>query len=113
MSKTLAETIAKYIPFAVPLISIAVAIPLVMQKVPPNWWYGFRTRKTLSDPNLWYRANYLGGMGLLYAGVIALLINLMMSMFMNSMFTALLQSAVIVISMTLALVIWAVQMRDL
>ncbi len=113
MSEPFAQTITRYIPFALPLISIVVAFPLVMQKVPPNWWYGFRTRKTLADPDVWYRANYLGGVGLLYAGVVSLGINLLLEMLMDSPYVFLVQSAVVVVSMFLSLTIWAVQMRDL
>jgi hypothetical protein len=56
-----------------PLVTIAISIPLVMRKVPPNLWYGFRTRKTLSDTSLWYEANYRGGLNLIIASVIALI----------------------------------------
>ena len=56
-----------------PVITIAISIPLVLRKVPPNVWYGFRTRKTLSDTALWYEANYRGGVNLIIASVIALI----------------------------------------
>jgi uncharacterized membrane protein len=56
-----------------PLITIAIAIPLALRKVPPNLWYGFRTRRTLSDTSLWYEANYRGGVNLIIASVIALI----------------------------------------
>ena len=67
--------IVAYIPLALPLLGIAVAIPLIMRKVPPNWWYGFRTRKTLSNRDIWYEANYLGGVNMVVGGVAALIIN--------------------------------------
>jgi uncharacterized membrane protein len=55
-----------------PVVTIVISIPLVLRKVPPNVWYGFRTRKTLSDTSLWYEANYRGGVNLIIASVIAL-----------------------------------------
>jgi uncharacterized membrane protein len=36
---------------------IALAIPLVLRKVPPNAAYGFRTRTTLRDEKAWYETN--------------------------------------------------------
>lgn len=102
-----------YIPFVLPILTIVTALPLVMQKVPPNWWYGFRTRRTLSDPDIWYRANYLGGIGLLYAGIISLTINLCLAVTMSSPFTFLFETGVLVACMLVALIVWSVQMRNL
>lgn len=113
MSRNLAQTITAYIPFGIPLVTILVALPLVLQRIPPNLWYGFRTRRTLSDPGIWYRANYLGGLGLLYAGVGSLAVNLALSMLFPSAFTMLIQTAVVVFAMLLALTVWARQMRDI
>jgi uncharacterized membrane protein len=47
---------------------IAVAsVPLILGVVPPNGFYGFRTRKTLADPAIWYRANRFAGCALFIA----------------------------------------------
>lgn len=51
---------------------IAVSVPLIQGRVKPNPWYGFRVRKTLNDPDIWYAVNaYFGRrfavMGLLIA----------------------------------------------
>lgn len=49
-------------PFLVPsIIVVVLAIPLALGLVPPNRVYGVRTRKTLSDRDLWRRANTFGG----------------------------------------------------
>jgi hypothetical protein len=49
-------------PFLVPSIILAVlTIPLVLGIMPPNRWYGIRTKKTLSDRRIWQRANMFGG----------------------------------------------------
>ena len=42
------------------LLFIGLSIPLLLNKVPPNLWYGFRTRLTLSDPQIWYPVNAWG-----------------------------------------------------
>ena len=52
------------------LFFIAVSIPLIQERVPPNSFYGFRTAKSLSDPNIWYTINRLSGIDLLLAGVL-------------------------------------------
>ena len=57
-----------------PLVMIAVSIPLVMGVVPPNWFYGFRTAKTMSDPQIWYQANRHAGANLIAAGVWAMVL---------------------------------------
>jgi uncharacterized membrane protein len=57
-------------PFLVPSIIFAVlAIPLALGVVPLNRVYGIRTRKTLSDPALWQRANIVGGWAFLGAAL--------------------------------------------
>jgi uncharacterized membrane protein len=41
---------------------IAVAsVPLILNVVPPNGIYGFRTRQTLTNRELWFRANRFAG----------------------------------------------------
>jgi hypothetical protein len=42
---------------AVDALAVALAIPLLMRKVPRNRLYGFRTRSTLADDRVWYEAN--------------------------------------------------------
>jgi hypothetical protein len=52
----------------VPLIVMALAIPLILQKVPRNALYGFRTPLTMSSDKIWYPANKILGIALLAAG---------------------------------------------
>lgn len=51
------------------LLFISVSIPLILEKVPPNRWYGFRVAKTFSSERIWYAANRAAGYNLLWAGV--------------------------------------------
>jgi uncharacterized membrane protein len=54
--------------FLVPCGIIAVAsIPLILSVVPPNRVYGFRTRQTLANRELWFRANRFAGCVVLIA----------------------------------------------
>ena len=51
---------------------MAAAVPLAMRKVPVNRFYGFRTPKTRSSPEIWFRANEKAGVNLLAAGAFTL-----------------------------------------
>lgn len=51
---------------------VVLSIPLILQKVPPNGLYGFRTEKTLSSDAIWYEANARAGVALLVAGAVVL-----------------------------------------
>jgi uncharacterized membrane protein len=55
-------------PFLVACAVIAlVSVPLILKAVPPNRWYGFRTTRTLSNEDLWFRANRIAGWAFLAA----------------------------------------------
>ncbi len=43
--------------YGIPLLFLAVAAPMTLGLVPPNRFYGMRTDKTLSSPEIWYPAN--------------------------------------------------------
>jgi len=51
------------------LLVVGLAIPMMRRKVKPNWLYGFRTRKTLSEEGVWYAANAYAGRWLLGTGI--------------------------------------------
>lgn len=57
-----------------PPLTLLISIPLVLGWVKPNPWYGVRTRKTRSSQEIWYRANRVGGICLMAATLIALLL---------------------------------------
>lgn len=51
------------------LLMALLSLPLIAGLVPPNHGYGFRTAATLANPEVWYRANRIGGGYLLVAGL--------------------------------------------
>lgn len=55
------------------LLLIALALPLVARRIAPNWMYGFRTRKTMSSPAIWYAANHASGRAMALAGAATVL----------------------------------------
>ena len=50
-------------------VLIGISIPLIQGRVGPNRWYGFRVRRTLEDPKVWYPANAYAGWRMLWLGV--------------------------------------------
>lgn len=60
------------------LLFIALGVPLIQGRVPPNRTYGFRTAKSLSDPKMWYAINRIQGRDLLIAGTLITLGSLAM-----------------------------------
>src|SRR5512133_2320991 len=67
MSKALIENLVFGLVFA------GLALPLIAEKVKPNLWYGFRVRKTLEHPTIWYLVNRHCGARLLAASLAFLL----------------------------------------
>jgi uncharacterized membrane protein len=51
------------------LLLLLLGAPLVRGKIPPNRWYGFRVRRTLGDPSVWYAANRHAGRWMIVAGI--------------------------------------------
>jgi hypothetical protein len=55
-------------------ILIGISIPLIQGRVGPNGWYGFRVRRTLEDPKVWYPVNSYSGWRLLGIGVVEIVV---------------------------------------
>ena len=55
----------------IPILLCALALPLTLQRVPPNRYFGFRTRSPIS----WYRTNRVFGISLLLAALFSGLAN--------------------------------------
>lgn len=47
-----------------------IAIPLYLQKIPPNGLYGFRMRKTMENPAVWYPVNRYSAGWLMLTGLL-------------------------------------------
>jgi uncharacterized membrane protein len=50
------------------VLFIGIGLPMARGRVKPNAWYGFRTPKTFSSPEIWYAANRVGGIDLIIGG---------------------------------------------
>ncbi|MBN2390677.1 MAG: SdpI family protein [Anaerolineae bacterium] len=60
------------------LLLMGLSIPLLLRRVKPNWWYGFRTPKTLDDECIWYESNAYAGKWLLIASIIHTVVSLVL-----------------------------------
>ena len=61
--------------YVVPLLILALSIPMILDKVAPNGAYGFRTPKTLESEEVWYPANRAAGWFMLAAAVLSICFN--------------------------------------
>ena len=56
--------------FFPPITMILVAIPLILNLIPRNSIYGFRTHEAMASDAAWYPANRIGGFALAGASLI-------------------------------------------
>jgi uncharacterized membrane protein len=54
------------------LLLILFAVPLWLRMVPPNRFYGVRTRATLGNEQRWYAVNASTGLDLIISGIVLL-----------------------------------------
>ena len=62
-------TTAALIFTAAGVIFVCLGVPLFLGRVRPNWWYGCRTEKTLSDEKVWYAVNRVTGRDIIAGGI--------------------------------------------
>lgn len=67
------------------LFFVILSIPLILEKIPPNGLYGFRTEKTRSDPKIWYKANKDLGNKLVFVGIITIICNVILFLISGSL----------------------------
>ena len=56
-------------PLLVGALCIALGIPLALNKIKPNTFYGYRVAKTLRDESVWYRVNKFAGGAFIGSGL--------------------------------------------
>ncbi len=61
---------------ALGLLLIGISIPLFYGKIGPNWFYGFKTKKTVSNREIWYKANKYMAKDFIKLGSLMILYNL-------------------------------------
>jgi hypothetical protein len=63
------------------LVLIGISIPLIQRRIKPNYWYGFRVRRTLENPQIWYAVNAYAGKRMLVSGIITTVAALVLYLF--------------------------------
>jgi uncharacterized membrane protein len=58
------------------LLLIAISVPLILERIPMNHWYGVRIPKAFKSRDNWYAINRVGGKWLMGAGAVMLLAGL-------------------------------------
>jgi hypothetical protein len=51
-------------------VFVGLSIPLIRGRIGPNVWYGFRIKRTLENPAIWYPANRYAAWQLLSLGIV-------------------------------------------
>ena len=67
------------------LLFIGISLPLIFEKMPPNDFYGFRTPKTFSSKEIWYKANKYMGKQFIWLGSIMIVYNIVLILFKTAM----------------------------
>lgn len=63
------------------LLWILISLPLLFDKIAPNQFYGFRTRKMLSNKEIWYKANKYMAKDFIALGIIEIIYNVFLVVF--------------------------------
>ncbi|HEX6563658.1 MAG TPA: SdpI family protein [Chthoniobacterales bacterium] len=68
------EAVALSSYFITGIVFILVSIPLLFNRIGPNWFYGVRIRKAYESTEMWYKVNRLGAKFFLGYGIVLLAI---------------------------------------
>jgi uncharacterized membrane protein len=60
------------------MAEIAQGLPLMFNKIKPNWLYGFRLPGSVANEEIWYPVNQYMGKGFVVAGIILVISTLLM-----------------------------------
>lgn len=60
------------------LLLVGLSVPLLLRRIKPNYWYGLRVRKTLSDERIWYESNAYAAKWLLALGSLHTVVSLVL-----------------------------------
>ncbi len=91
-----------YMSYFTSVLYIVLGLPLALNWVKPNAWYGIRIKKTFESLDAWYSVNSLGGKAFIVAGVASLV---MISLLHRYWSVDLLVKALVMISIPLVLVV--------
>jgi len=88
---------------AVGMLEIILGLPLLFEKVKPNWLYGFRLPSTLSNEEIWYKSNKYVGRDFVVSGIILTFMSLVLLLFRSGILVV--EIAIIFVSLLTILTI--------
>ena len=88
-------------------VFIVSGIPLKQGRIPPNYFYGFRTPRTLKDEKIWYPVNRVLGIDMIRVGAVIIAASLVM-LAMRSWITSEAAVLVLVGTMIMSAVLMAI-----
>jgi hypothetical protein len=62
------------------ILLATLSVPMILKKIPPNGLYGFRVKKTMENPNIWYPVNAYSGKLLFAASLVQILTSVGLSL---------------------------------
>lgn len=65
------------------LLYMGLAIPMILRKIPPNQFYGWRTPKAFSSKEIWYEINWYCGRDFFAIGLFIFIFNLIVLLLEN------------------------------
>jgi uncharacterized membrane protein len=66
---------------SVGMVEIILGLPLLFNKIKPNWFYGFRLPSTVSNEKVWYKINQYFGRDMIISGIIIVLLTFFLMLF--------------------------------
>ena len=63
------------------MVEIILGLPLLFNKIKPNWLYGFRLPSTVSNEKIWYKVNHFFGRDMIISGIIITQLSLFLMFF--------------------------------
>ena len=67
------------------LSEIISGLPLLLEKVKPNWLYGLRFLRAMSSEEIWYKSNKYFGRDIVVSGILLVLASLILLLFKSSL----------------------------
>ncbi len=63
------------------LLLAGLSVPMILGRIPPNGLYGFRVKKTMERPEIWYPVNRYSGKWLLGTGLCLVVASVILAQF--------------------------------
>ena len=81
---------------AVGILFVALAVPMIRRRVPPNALYGLRVPATFADESVWYEANARSGRDLLGLGLLTGMLALVLPFLVSDPAYSLLMAGILI-----------------